>query len=509
LASPATSQTSPPSYFEDFLLSLEARELEASQWDNLRSLALRGLSRSTEPWESEWGTVYRHCEGIAAFGEYVFLNTVQRHHAEMLEFILDCIFSRRKGVVLMPRGAAKTTWGNTALIALLIALYPDLRIALVSNTTKQAYDFSRAIRWTYESNSRFRDIFGDCVSPSKWTDAEWLHRDSKWHGSKDVTLFAAGAGSAIISKRFDLILCDDALDEENTASPEAREKVDNWFFKTLMPCLVPDGAVIMIGTRWAEDDLYQKLTDKPEKGGRGWRLLLRQAMVMDDSERGWHSYWPEHWPEELLEEKRIELGTPLFMCAYQNDIRGLMSGNVFKSQDWRASSFYFDKLPEDRTYTLKMGVDLASSEKQRADFTARCITALDNHGEYWVLAVYRDKRETGHAEFIHDGWLAYPKIALVIIEAQQFQSTLVQEVHRDYPYIPVEGKQTDVDKTTRARAVAAKYEAHRMHHHSSLEDSDFEMELLSFPKGHDDMVDALGYSMDLGGGGLTFAAARR
>ena len=50
-------------------------------------------------------------------------------------------------------------------------------------------------------------------------------------------------------------------------------------------------------------------------------------------------------------------------------------------------------------------------------------------------------------------------MSLVICESQQFQSTLIQEVMRDYPRIPIEGKQSDVDKITRARAVAAKYEA--------------------------------------------------
>ena len=66
-----------------------------------------------------------------------------------------------------------------------------------------------------------------------------------------------------------------------------------------------------------------------------------------------------------------------------------------------------------------------------------------------------------------------------------------------------------MDKTTRARAIAAKYEGHKVFHHRSLEGSDFEMELLSFPKAHDDLIDALGFSMDLGGGGLVFGSLER
>ena len=47
-----------------------------------------------------------------------------------------------------------------------------------------------------------------------------------------------------------------------------------------------------------------------------------------------------------------------------------------------------------------MGVDLASSEKERADYTARVTTAEDDDGNFYVLSVVRDKRETHHAEFI-------------------------------------------------------------------------------------------------------------
>jgi len=456
------------------------------------SLALKGLARSTE------GT-----EGLQAYGEYVFGYRPAEHHIEMLEFILDALYSRRNSVILEPRGAAKTTWGNTILLAWLTSMFPDLRIGLISNTATQALDFSRAVRFTLESNDRHREIFGDCVSKEKWRDMEWLVRESKWKGSKDVTVYAAGTGGPIISKRFDILLCDDILDEENTNTPEAREKVENWFYRTLLPCLTPDGVVMVIGTRWAEEDLYEQLTKPIEEGGKGWREKVVSAIQVDEdgSEK---SYWEDHWPLQALYDKRIELGTPMFMCAYMNDIRGIMAGDVFQKHYFQ----YFDELPGDKSYVWKMGVDLASSEKERADYTARVTTAMDQNGNYYVMSYYRDKREYGHAEFIRDGYNAYAT-DLVITEKQAFQSTLVQQVMQDYSYIPIEGKQTDTDKTTRARAVAAKYEAHRVYHHSSLQGSDFELELLSFPKGHDDLVDALGFSMDLGGGGLIFGSLSR
>lgn len=463
--------------------------MSPENWTALQEMALRELAKTD----------------VYAFGEYVYGHRPAPHHREMIDYLLAALERKEDVVVLEPRGHAKTTWANTILMSWLIARNPHLRVGMISNTFKQAADFSRAIRWTMEASERFRDVWGDLTSGSpKMTDAAWLLPASKMAGTNNTTMYAQGAGGAIISKRFDLILCDDILDEENTINIEQQEKIENWFWKTLRPCLVPGGVMLVIGTRWAESDLYEKLLLPPEKEGRGWSHLIRGAL--SEGEDGeFNALWPEVWPVPKLLEERANMGSDLFACSYLNDISGLMRGNVFQREYFQ----YFDGLDPNKRYTIRMGVDLASSEKERADYTARVTAAEDEEGNFYVLSVYRDKRETHHAEFVVDGWMAYPHMDLVIVENQQFQSTLVQQLMADFPRIPVLGKKSDVDKTTRARAAAARYEGHKVFHHRSLQNSDFETELLSFPKGHDDMVDALGFSMDLGASNFVFGRVRR
>lgn len=448
---------------------------------------------------------------VEAYGELVFGNQPARHHSEMLQLTLEAIWARRNTVILEPRGAAKTTWDNTTLLSWLQAKYPHIRIGLVSNTDTQAKSFSRAIKYTVEANDAHKEIFpNNRPSETKWTDKEWLNSQSKWHGSKDVTVFAVGAEGAIISKRFDIIFMDDILDEENTQTVDQREKIEKWFKKTLKPCLAPDGVVIVVGTRWGDGDLYEQFMASTDDGGFGWDSHVISALTEDESGH-LQSYWPEYWPVERLLREKEEMGSPLFSCAYQNDITGLLEGNIFKGP-----FDYFGVLPEHHIYTIRMGVDLASSEKERADYTARVVTAEDRcrdgcalRGHFYVLTAYRDKRESHHAEFIHDGYMAYPNIDLVLSESVQFQSTLVHQVMEDYPEIPIVGRTADKDKTTRARAVAARYEAHKVHHHKSLRGGWLEREELAFPKAHDDGVDALGYSMDLGGSTFFFGSLKK
>ncbi len=425
------------------------------------------------------------------------------HHAEMIDFIMERLEKRENAVVLEPRGHAKTTWANSILLSYLQSKHPNLRVGLISNTAKQANAFSRAVRFTLEANEYQHEIFGNLAGKHKWNDVEWIQKDSALLGTKDVNMYSAGAGGAIISKRFDLILGDDILDEENTANPEQREKIETWFWKTLKPCLVPGGSMIVIGTRWAEGDLYQQLIEDKK-----WPSMVKGAIYYDPADtehRKPKALWPEMWPLDKLEQERRDMGSAMFACSYLNDISGLMAGNIFKNSWFQ----YYDTLPDNPDgYLWTMGVDLASSERQRADWTARVVVARDDNGNSYVFNVNRAKIETGHREFVMDGAMANPLISKIIVENNQFQGAFVKDMINSTS-LPIVGKKAEVDKVTRARSVAARYESGKVFHHSSMKGSDFEIELLQFPKGHDDMIDALGYAMETGVGGAYFGSFRR
>lgn len=438
---------------------------------------------------------------VYAFGEYVFGYRPAEHHIEMVDFIEEGYRAKQNTLVLEPRGAAKTTWSTTIWVTHKIATNPHIRVGLFSKTAQHAFDMSRGIRLTLDRNAAFREVFGHLVSAAKWTDAQWLRAGSRWHGSKDATLFANGVGGQVVSKRFDLLYMDDILDDENTANVEQMERVRTWFWKTAMPCLTPDGVVIIAGTRWADGDLYEELlTPKPE--GKGWRNLVRGALI--PVEGGYRSYWPSVWSIEKLMDMKDGMGSALFSCAYLNDVSGLMEGNMIHAEHFK----WFSTLPEGHRFTVRMGIDLASSEKETADFTARVTTAEDEDGNFYVLSYHRERLSSGHAQFVANGWSVYPQMDAIIVEKVAYQSTLITELMRDFSHLPVMGGPPEGDKTSRVRAISAKMEAGKVFFHHSIRDSDFHRELVSFPKGHDDLCDALFMSMDLGGLDFSWAAVQ-
>lgn len=428
---------------------------------------------------------------VYVYAEYVFGYNLAQHHHTMIDFVLDLLEKGQSGVVLAPRGSGKTTILNTILLSWYIATHPDIRIGLFSQKDKKAEAMSDAIRFTISESEAFKEIFGD-LRGLKWTSSEWSRKGSVAMKSKDATMITGGvSNSSAVSKRFDIIFCDDILDAENTYNIDRREKTEDWFWRSLKPAQAAEGvSVVVVGTRWTEGDLYERLIETNK-----WPNLTIAAL---DNETG-ESYWPEVWPIERLEKEREDIGWDNFACAYLNDVSGLREGLIFK-KEWFD---YFDELPKGN-YTWTMGVDLASSERERADWTTRVVVAESEDHHYYVMGTNRMKAETGHRQFVEAGAAAFPTISRIVIENNQHQSTLVQDL-LDQTKLPVVGKRTDVDKRTRARGVATRYESHRVHHHRSLKGAELEMEMLGFPKGHDDLIDALGLAMDIGAPGLAFA----
>jgi predicted phage terminase large subunit-like protein len=499
---------------EDLLRSLEQdpSALSPEQWEQVRVATLPLLAKT------------EGAQGCLAYGEYVYEQPPAPHHIELVESIYHALEHKRDTLLLYPAGAAKTTWGNRNFLAHYIATHLNVRVGLFSETAGFSERFSASIMSTYEGNARHHELFGNLVDAKKWTNSEWIVRGSNVIETKDLTVFAGGTGGQVASKRFDIFLLDDILGKDNTATVDQREKTKWWYDQALRPRGAPGAVVIGLGTRWAGSDQYERFMTPVEEDGYGFEFLVRQALIRDETAKcpgsqglpctlpnhdGWRTYW-DYWPVHDLLVLRAK-NPAAFDCAYMNDVAGILSGDVFQKRWFR---YYgtsgghpladLPPLPAGQHYTIRVGVDLASSTKERADFTARATIAESPTGDFYVLRVYRDKMSVGHGDFIVAGYDEFPGIGIVLVESNQFQSTVIAEIMRDYPQVPIKGIQADSDKRTRATAVAAKYQAGKVFHHAALKDSDFEREQLSFPKGHDDMIDAEGYGMGLGGSSFFF-----
>lgn len=448
----------------------------------------------------------------AAFAEYVS-NLVFPKHLREMERFLD---KNDRALVLMPRGHAKTTQLIHRVARLIGVNRGKIRVGILTSVLSDALARSRAIKAIIES-PYFAEIFEwarDGVAGPKWTDEVWTIKGTNM--GKDATCFADGLGSIKPGARLDILIGDDMVGMKENATAVQRQKASDTYWQVVDPMLVPGAKRWYIGTRWHEDDFYADLKSK------GTPVMLRRAV--EDGK----ILWPEMYTVADMDRKKEELGTPIFMLQFQNDVTS-MGGNIFRYDKFQ----YVDRVPQG---ARRVGIDLASSASERSDYTSCVEVVEDENHNLYVIGAWRARLAEGHRDWLtgvsRDGSLVaeegprlmWPQYLLphpqemsesarnfesVNIEAVQHQSTFVREI-LGTTNLPARPVRPDKDKVTRARGLAARYEAGKVFHLKGGPGiSELESEMGAFPNGeHDDLVDALVYAADLSSTQFYFTGVR-
>lgn len=198
------------------------------------------------------------------------------------------------------RGGAKTTLLR-AFTSKRISFAASRTILYVSETQDHA---RRSVRWVKNNllyNPQWTGFFK--LEPgSKQTD-EWLEIVNTIDGSR-ITLIAIGItgqtrGLNLDDYRPDLIIVDDPCNEENTATHEQRQKIEDLFFGALAKSLAPpteaqDAKMVLLQTALNDLDLISQCHRDPM-----WKTFKFSCFDKDDQ-----STWPDRFPTEfLLKEK--------------------------------------------------------------------------------------------------------------------------------------------------------------------------------------------------------------
>lgn len=159
-----------------------------------------------------------------------------------------------------------------------------------------------------------------------------------------------------------------------------------------------------------------------------------------------------------------------------------------------------------------LGVDLAISERDGADYTAIVAMARDpDSGVIYIKEVERFRAGFHEVLTRIKAAAARHNPSIVAIEQTQFQAAVVQELARTTT-LPVRGVRPDRDKVTRFAPLLTRFEQRMVRLDPSGCPAAFRDELMAFPDGaHDDMVDAASYAfaaLGMGQGGYVAAGGR-
>ena len=210
----------------------------------------------------------------------------------------------------------------------------------------------------------------------------------RWRLSTGGQYFATGVRGPIAGRRADLIVIDDPVKSRNEAdSAEAREQAWDWYRSDLITRLTPGGRVVLVMTRWHEDDLGGRLL---AQNGPEWHVLRLPALAEanDPLRRPVGApLWPEWEDAAALERKRATIGERSWSALFQQSPRP-QQGALFKVDRIPV----LDAAPQSHVSRLVRAWDFAAtlkSDDNDPDWTVGLKLLREASGRFVVLDVVR------------------------------------------------------------------------------------------------------------------------
>ena len=340
---------------------------------------------------------------------------------------------------------------------------------------------------------------------------------SQWNTNGRGAYNAVGIGGSTTGKGAKYFIVDDSLKDRKEAESEViRDGVWDWFRSVARTRLTPDGAMVVMQTRWHLDDIIGRLLEEDpwidyfeyRKKGLGdakWVRLRLPAFAEEDEEyrRKGEPLWPERYSHNELEDIKRSLGPYEFNALYQQN--PISAGNQEFNPSWLKTINELEMAPK---WFVKryLTIDTAVSQKDSADFTGFVDNRIDDKG-FWHLEAWK-QRITPDA-LIEQLFALHSqnKYTLIGIEETVFlmaiKPFLDAEMRRRDVYLPIVPlKHNRTQKEVRIRALIPRYASGSVFHIEG-KCKELEFEQSTFPYGmHDDVLDAAAYQEQIGNHGL-------
>lgn len=327
------------------------------------------------------------------------------HHRIMLEAYQRTILKPYgRLMVFAPPGSAKSSYGSVVTPAWALSRTPGYRIILGSYASNIAWKQSR----------KCRALVRQPKHVAIWKDRPILATDQKavpqWALSNGSEFMAAGILAGITGNRANGIVLDDPVAGREAADSETiRQKTYDEYIDSLTTRLLPGGWIILIQTRWHEDDLAGRILPEDYDGrsgrilcrdGQWWEVLNMPAKAEHETDplgRELGEYlWPEWFkPEHWAQWEHNQRASRTWASLYQQRPtagEGLeFKREWFKWYDPDVAPGSEGGMPAH--LTLYGASDYATKE-DKGDFTEHGIVGLDKDNDFWFIDWWYGQKTT-------------------------------------------------------------------------------------------------------------------
>lgn len=379
-------------------------------------------------------------------------------------------------IVCMPPRHGKTMLASEFFPAWYLGKNPSHQVIAATYAQQYANDIGRKVR-NQLLDAKHREVFPACRIRVDSRSA------TRFNTSAGGAYYAVGAGGPITGRGAHLLLIDDPIKGAAQADSDVeRRKLREWYTSVAYTRLMPGGAVVIIQTRWHEDDLAGWLLR--EHADEGWEVLSLPALSDEGA-----ALWPEAYPAERLLAIKRQVGSRVWEALYQQR-PSPAEGGMFKRAWWQ----YYRELPAEADQVVGSW-DLTFKNKATSDWVVGQVWARCGARKYLVDQVRGRMNFPETIAAIKAFVAKWPQARPILIEDAANGPAVIATLASIIPGIVAV---TPIgSKVARAAACTATVEAGNVYLPEGAEwVGDFVEEHAAFPNGaHDDQVDAMSQAL--------------
>jgi len=414
------------------------------------------------------------------FIKYVYPGYQVNWHHELICTKIDELISGNfnRLMIFTPPQHGKSVIVSECLPVYLLGRFPKAKIIAASYGQDLANKMSRKAR-RFLREPKYNVLFPDTIMSIDRGAVQ------EWETTEGGIYRCAGVGGGITGYGFNFGIIDDPLKGRLDAESDTiRQKVIDWYESSFITRKQPEAKIIIIQTRWHENDLSGHLLDVARKNllSDQWEVVdlpaimdERKPTIGDNRKIGEPLWEGRHSLESLLKVKQ-SIGSYNWSSIYQQTPQnkgGMMNFDWFKT---------FNELPpRDEWLGIYQFWDTAQKASEITNAPWVCGTWVRTEQRYYLVDVFRR-------------WLNYPegkenvlnlyekyKPVAVVIEDKSTGSSLIQELQRE-TMLPVLPFLPEGDKITRFFVETPAIESGRVYIKTVADwRTDFDTEIRNFP----------------------------
>lgn len=281
-----------------------------------------------------------------------------RHLRPILHNVKEGVESRL--TVSMPPRFGKSETIAYMFVAWYLGHWPSHYIMMVTHTASLSASFGRKVRDLIDS-PKYQEIFPDTkVSKDK-------SASDNWTTSAGGKYLAIGIGANVAGHGAHLLIADDLVSEQAVLANPDTAFESAWMYMQVGPLqrLMPNGRIIMIGTRWGKKDpigrALQWADDNP--AALPWHEIRFPAIMPSGK-----SLWSDQWPVDQLLAKKAGMQPQFWAAQYMQEPTS-EEGALLKRDWWR---IWPESSPPEVEFVIQTW-DTAHDTKSHNDYSA-CTT---------------------------------------------------------------------------------------------------------------------------------------